>query len=116
MWRIVITVVSVVLFSCAAFDLADANKLQKGMSAATVLDLVSKGPSKTFPISLPNEGGRKLEVMAFNLKNAGVEADYYAVFENDKLIYWGYPYEFNRYPDVRYNEIGRLAVSEAKNY
>ena len=116
MWRIAVVVVLGVLISCSAFDIADANKLQKGMSSAKVLDLVSKGPRIAYTITLPSDPTSKLEVMAFDLKNAGTEASYFAVFENEKLIYWGYPYEFNRYPDVRVNEIGRIAVEESKKY
>lgn len=104
----------IVLAGCAAFNLGDANRLQKGQTKDQVLDVVSKGPSKTFEIKAPGDASRKLEVMSFVLKNAGTATEYFAVFEDNKLLYWGYPYEFNRHPDIRLNEIGRLAVEESQ--
>jgi len=98
------------LLSCTSFSLYDANRLQKGMSVQTVSDLVSKSPKNTYTIHLKSEPNATLTVMSFDMKSGGTTSDYFAVFENDQLLYWGYPYEFNRYPDPRMNEIGKAAV------
>lgn len=106
--------VAVVLQSCAAFTLSDANLFQKGLSEATVLGKVSKGPKKMFAISLKSDPSRSFRVLLFKLTLGSTDADYIAVFENDKLFYWGHPYEFNRYPDPLYNEIGTLVEEKKK--
>jgi hypothetical protein len=44
------------------------------------------------------------------MHHGGISGDYYLVFKDSKLMYWGYPYEFNRYPDPIYNELGAAVV------
>jgi len=107
---ITLAIVTVVLTSCSSFELSDANKLQKGMSPSTVLNTVSKGPDRVFDISIPSRPNMKYTIYMFTLKLGGITADYIAAFNDDKLLYWGHPYEFNRYPDPVINEIGREAL------
>ena len=53
--------------------------------------------------------------MVFDLKLVGIRADYMAIFDRDRLLYWGHPYEFNRHPDALINELGAAAVAELQN-
>ena len=100
------------LLSCAKFSLTDANAIQKGMSYSEVISKVSKKPMKEFDITIYSAPSKKYFVQVYELHNGGDNSDYLAVFENDKLLYWGYPYEFNRHPDATLNEIGKTAVAE----
>lgn len=104
------------LQSCTSFTLTDANLFQKGISEATVLDKVSKGPEELFSISLKSDPSRSFRVLLFKLTLGSTDADYITVFEKDKLLYWGHPYEFNRYPDPLYNEIGTLVEEKKKEF
>lgn len=99
--------------SCTTFGLSDANKLQMGMSATTVEDLVSKGPKKTFDFTVVALPGSTFKAMVFDLALGSTKAEYYAVFKNDGLYYWGHPYEFNRHPDPNINAVGKAAVAAA---
>lgn len=111
-----ILIITIVLQSCTSFTLTDANLFQKGMSEAKVLDDVSKSPEEMFPISLKSDPSRSFRVLLFKLKLGSTDADYIAVFEQDKLFYWGHPYEFNRYPDPVMNEIGTLVEEKKKEF
>lgn len=108
------TIVALVLTSCSSFELSDANKLQKGMTTAQVLNTVSKGPDNIFDIRIPSRPNVQYTIYQFTLKLGGITADYLAAFNDDKLLYWGHPYEFNRYPDPVINEIGREALIHSK--
>jgi hypothetical protein len=112
MRTVVWIIVTLAVIGCSAFTLSDTNKLTKGMSVEHVLGVVSKGPVDEFDINLPSDPRTTLHVLQFNLKNGGTSGDYYLVFKDDKLMYWGYPYEFNRYPDPTFNEIGAEVVKE----
>jgi hypothetical protein len=105
---------AILLASCSSFELSDANKLQKGMTTEQVLNTVSKGPDNIFDIRIPSRPSMQYTIYQFTLKLGGIKADYLAAFNDDKLLYWGHPYEFNRYPDPVINEIGREALIHAK--
>ncbi len=111
---IALTLAVLFLASCSSFELSDANKLQKGMTSAQVLNTVSKGPDKTFDIRIPSRPNMQYTIYQFTLKLGGITADYVAAFSDDKLLYWGHPYEFNRYPDPVINEIGREVLIHSK--
>lgn len=110
----VLVILALVCASCTSFNMGDANRLRKGMSPDMVLGLVSKGPRTTVTFTIPSEPRSRFSAQVYDLALGSAKADYYAVFENDKLIYWGHPYEFNRYPDPRMNEIGAAAVAAAE--
>lgn len=108
----VFIVLAITLASCAKFTLSDSNKIQKGMAPAQVNDIVSKGPEKEFMMSIYTAPSKKYFVQVYDIQVGSYNSDYFAVYENDKLLYWGYPYEFNRHPDPLLNEIGKTAVAE----
>lgn len=108
-----IAVTGALMASCTSFTVANANKFQKGMSPSQVEDIASKGPKKTVAFTLPSEPSATFKALVFSLSIGSATADYYAVFEDEKLLYWGHPYEFNRYPDPRMNAIGMAAVVAA---
>lgn len=112
--KIILVVYSLVCVSCTSFNMADANRLSKGMTPDMVLGLVSKGPRTTVTFTIPSEPRTTFTAQVSDLALGSAKADYYAVFEEGELVYWGHPYEFNRYPDPRMNEIGAAAVAAAQ--
>jgi hypothetical protein len=82
------------------------------MSIEEVSQKVSKGPISEFDMSIYSAPSKKYFVQVYSIHTGGYNSDYFAVYENGKLLYWGYPYEFNRHPDAMLNEIGRTAVAE----
>jgi len=113
MKKLLILVASVTVMitaqSCSVFTLADANTLQKGMSSAEVLSIVSKGPRETLV-----NASKNLEVQVFQMTIGSYKADYIAAYKSGKLLYWGYPYEFARHNNPEIVEIGTWAVEELK--
>ena len=95
------------LSSCKQFGIGDANKMQRSMTQAQALDLASKGPRDTYKNAALN-----LDVQVYALSMGNVTSDYLLAFKNDKLIYWGYPYEFMRHSDPAIVEIGRWTVEK----
>ncbi|MBC8124712.1 MAG: hypothetical protein H7X70_03160 [Candidatus Kapabacteria bacterium] len=119
---------SLLIVSCAtsSMGLADSNRLQKGMTSAMVQEVLSVEPKQTVTFKVPQGSNNTIIAMVFDMSvghtSSGFwtlfvgkpKSDYFAVFENDVLLYWGHPYEFNRHPDPRLNEIGKLAVEMTK--
>lgn len=91
---------------CVRFTITDTNKFYKGMSATKVLESVPIKPTDEFNIKVPSDPNTLFYVLQFDLHHGGIAADYFLLFKGPKLLYWGYPYEFNRYPDPVLNEIG----------
>ncbi|NQW29839.1 MAG: hypothetical protein HQ472_04940 [Ignavibacteria bacterium] len=100
--------------SCSTFSYIEVNKLRKGMKVEEVNSFVAISPKKSFEISLPSDASKKFSVREYFLTLGTIYADFYMVFQDDKLIYWGFPYEFNRFPDPMINEIGATAAAEAQ--
>lgn len=97
--------------SCSHFTLADANQFHKGMSINEVAATVSRSPENTFEISLPSKPTIKYFVEQYEISFGDYKSVYFVVYEGGKMLYWGYPLEFNRHPDALLNEIGRTATA-----
>lgn len=110
--RGVLFLVAVLLQACGGFSINDSNMFQKGMPEVQVLELSTRSPKDIYTINLKSDPSRAFKVLLFDLQLGDITADYLAVFENDKLLYWGYPYEFNRHPDPLLNEISRVALEK----
>ena len=82
------------------------------MTVEEVVSLSSKNPKLNFTINLPSNR-MSYRVLMFRINTGNLESDYFAVFTDNKLMYWGHPYEFKRYPDPIVQEIGNEALSEA---
>jgi len=82
------------------------------MTVEEVASKVSEAPVKEFDITIYSAPSKKYFVQVYDLYTGKYNSDYFAVYENGKLLYWGYPYEFNKHPDATLNEIGRTAVAE----
>ncbi len=125
---IALSATSLLFVSCASstMSLSEANRLQKGMTSASVSEVLSVEPRQTVTFAVPQGSNNTIIAMVFEMSVGRTssdfsslfvskpKSDYIAVFENDKLLYWGHPYEFNRHPDPRLNEIGRIAVEMTK--
>ncbi len=81
------------------------------MPVAEVAETVSKGPENTFEISLPSKPNIKYVVEQYEIAFGDYKSVYFVVYEGGKMLYWGYPLEFNRHPDATLNEIGRTAIA-----
>jgi hypothetical protein len=56
-----------------------------------------------------------IEVQTYILSKGVYFSYYFLAFQNNKLIYWGYPHEFARIENPLINDIGRKAVRELNN-
>ncbi len=101
------------LVSCSIFTQGEANKLVMGISPEAAKEMVSDVPHDEFEftvMSIPNDKFLAIEyIMALGTSRT----PFFLVFRNNKLFYWGFPYEFNRYPDAEMNAIGRALVAAA---
>lgn len=98
-----------IVSSCAKFTIADANKFQKGMEPAVAMALASKGPYKF--LSNP---AMHLDIQVYKIAMGDYQSDYFVAFKDNKLYYWGFPYEFSRHSDPFINDIWRWAMEELK--
>jgi len=114
MTKIVLTLICIfTLAACTTyFTLSDSNNMQRDMTVEEVASKVSEAPVKEFDITIYSAPSKKYFVQVYDLYTGKYNSDYFAVYENGKLLYWGYPYEFNKHPDATLNEIGRTAVAE----
>jgi|GEM_PF-2757460 len=96
--------------TACSFYIHDNNyQLRKGM---TVQDFEKKNIDYDKVLNLTDQtliSDGKYRVYTYEVTDAGSDQYYYYLFKDDKLIYWGYPYTFNRHP----NPMIRLASKEA---
>ncbi|MCX6155016.1 MAG: hypothetical protein NT007_12760 [Candidatus Kapabacteria bacterium] len=96
--------------SCkSALLLTDLTPLKKHMplteSRQTLGDRMD--PKETIEISeIPN---KKVVVDVYPMSNGAHTSFYFIAYVDDKLVYWGYPYEFGRHKDEMINKIGEIA-------
>ena len=62
-----------------------------------------------------SEGDEIAEVHSYTLSTGDYTSNYFLAYQNNLLIYWGYPHEFARSKDPLLNEIGRKAARKLKN-
>lgn len=106
---LIILSIAVVATSCRSYSFTEADMINKGMTASTVLSLTSMRPTADVPFSVPGHTTSDYRVIMFPQVIGSNSADFYIVFESDKVIYWGHPYEFKRHPDQTLNDIGKAA-------
>lgn len=85
-------------------------KLRQGMTVEESQKVTNKSPKHTFFLD-GLEGNDTIEVHAYILFSGAYGSNYFLVYRNKRLIYWGYPHEFARSKDPVLNEIGRKAAS-----
>lgn len=112
--KFILVLVAACCTACVAFDHGDANKFQRGMTPETVLDLASKEPKRSVVFTIASDPNASFRALVFDLALGSTSAEYFVVFEADRLLYWGHPYEFNRHPDARINEICKAAVDASR--
>ena len=106
--------VAATLVGCASLNESDINRFIKGMSPDQVRSIATRKPYDTRTFTLPSMPGDRFTVMFFTFEPIEDDGylDYHVAFRNDKLFYWGYPYEFNRSPDTLLNAIGAAVVEQ----
>jgi len=95
--------------SCAQMTLREVGKLRMGMTIEESQRVTTVSPKRTFPLGTI-EGNGTIEVHLYILHHGDYETNYFLAYRNGRLIYWGYPHEFERSKDPLLNEIGQKAV------
>lgn len=84
--------------------------LRLGMSHSSASQALSTKPWKTFAMNIED---KKYTVEVYYVINGGYSAKYFLAYDADgKLIYWGYPNEFERSQNKMLNTIGSEAVKQ----
>lgn len=84
------------------------------MSVKEVIGLVGES-NLNFKLASLSKPGKKYLVHIYVILSGQVETPYICAYENEKLIYWGYPWEFNRHLDPVLNEIGAAGLAAYDN-
>ena len=82
----------------------DLVHMRKGMSPGEVAALATIPPKCT--IEVDRQDSSVIEV--FPMSATSYYGDYYVLYREDKLIYWGYPHEFLRSEDDSISAAGKL--------
>lgn len=96
------------LGACARLTIGDVGHLRQGMTMAESRQVTGMAPTKTVMLD-PAKG---IEVHSYMISSGDYHSTYFLAFQQDRLLYWGYPHEFARSKDPRLNAIGREALSK----
>ncbi len=102
------------LVSCETFVTESNLRLAKG---TTLQAFMKENVDYDKNVSLPKLSAKnknKYEVYMTRINGAVFMEVYYYAFENDKLIYWGYPYQFSRSNNPLIENIGLEAFEYAQ--
>jgi len=114
------------LFGCTSYKFASLYQLKRGMTydnATAILtdehyngmELISSLKDDTHTIKKGEDTYKVLfMIKKYRRQTSNHESLYMFAFQNDKLLYWGFPYEFNLSHDSKYNSIGEGATEVAK--
>ena len=94
---------------CMSYSFKEADLISKGMTPTMVLAVSRDQPTVDVPFIVKGHETSDYRVIVYRLALASNTSDFYIIFENDKVIYWGHPYEFKRHPDQTLNDIGKAA-------
>lgn len=116
---------AIMVASCTTYKFAALYQLRRGMSyqeAKQVLtdenydgmETISSYESDTYTEKIENDSIRIVFMMKeYQARTKNDEALYIFAFQNDKLIYWGFPYEFTLSQNAKYSKIGTKAMEIA---
>ena len=108
--KVLIAMCFVGLTSCQTLVTKHNIRLSKG----STLDAFKKEDVDIdFKIALPKLSAKnkaKYEVYITTIHGANTKELYYYAFQDDKLVYWGYPYQFTRNENALIQEIGEEAL------
>lgn len=77
------------------------------MTPEYVESLVTKGPYYTTTMPKYN-----IFIQVFKIHIGDYKSNYIAMYQDGKLKYWGFPYEFLRHQDAQLNEVGAWVMEE----
>lgn len=107
---IIVFVCNILFLSCSQkFGIYHSNLLFMDMSITEANNLVLLPPIAEFDISIEQPKPHKYYVQVYIYYEHKQEFEYFVFFDDGKLRYWGFPYEFERHSDYIINEIGRKA-------
>jgi len=114
--RFSLTVTIVLLLNSCVHTLTLSNiaQLRNGMTSEQTRLTVKTPPKHQFILHDVNPPDI-IEVQTYILINGIYFSCYFLAFQNNKLIYWGYPHEFARIENPLINDIGRKAVRKLNN-
>ena len=113
-WFLVILASISFFVSCARMTLSHVGRLRKGMTVQESQQVTNISPKYIFSLDL-SDGDEITEVHSYILSSGDYTSNYFLAYQNNLLIYWGYPHEFARSKDPLLNEIGRKAARKLEN-
>ncbi len=105
--------VVVFLVSCVTVTLDNIAKLRKGMTVDEAKSTLPLPPKNEFPVEMA-DASIYIYVCVYTLSSGDYKSNYFLVFRDNRLFFWGYPQEFARSTDSLINEIGEKAVATEK--
>ena len=105
----------VYLVSCGgvpnAAYIGNLSDLEIGMKIGNAIGKFSDEPEADLKFQVPGLDG-EARVITYNLISGDYVSDYFLVFLDNNLVYWGYPHEFARHDDPKINKLGWIAVEK----
>jgi hypothetical protein len=98
------------ILSCITVTLTDVGNLRKGMTMEEAKTTLPLPPKNEFSVETSNSS-IQMQVCTYILSSGNYSSNYFLAFQDNKLLFWGYPHEFARSTDSLINEIGEKAVA-----
>lgn len=112
---IVIGLLLATIVGCVSvLTLEDVSKLRKGMTPYEAREISKLEPLYKFNFQFPKTDGEDIEALVYELSSGTYKSNYYYLFINDALEFWGYPHEFARSTKKQINEIGKKINEKTK--
>jgi len=97
---------------CIASAYFNTKNIKQGMTVEHVSTLFSEHEKTLFNIEVDSKIDKPFLIVAYKRGFYPNYYDYFVAYEDNKVIFWGYPYEFNRHENPLINEIGLKALEE----
>jgi hypothetical protein len=107
---IILGIVCTACVACVGITIGDVGRLRIDMTAQESQAELGRPPEHVFYVEVSGTA-KRFEVHTYVLSSGSYDSDYLLAFEDNRLLYWGYPHEFARSADPILNEIGQKAVA-----
>jgi hypothetical protein len=103
----------VLIIACVpTLSLSDVSNLRKGMNPAKAEEISTIEPEYMFNFKNSQTNEDNILVHVYELTSGTYDSNYFYMFINNELHFWGYPHEYARSSDTLINEIGKLTVKK----
>lgn len=103
----------VLIIACVpTLTLSDVSNLRKGMNPVKAEQLSTIAPEQMFNFKNPHTDEENILVQVYEITSGTYDSNYFYMFINNELYFWGYPHEYARSSDTLINEIGKLTVNK----